>query len=64
MRVKPIRFGHKMWMLASNTVLLYPIKIYQGKKNGDDNDKLLRHSVVILSISSCANPSDHHVFFF
>ena len=32
-RGKPIRFGYKMWMLASNTGLPYCVATYQGKEN-------------------------------
>ena len=62
-RGKPIRFGYKIWMLASNTGLPYRVAIYQGKENGGDSDKPLGYRVVTSSLSPCANPSDHHVFF-
>ena len=50
-------------MLASNTVLPYCLAIYQSKENGGDSDKPLDYRVVTSSLSPCANPSDHHVFF-
>ena len=50
-------------MLASNTVLPYCLAIYQSKENGGDSDKPLGYRVVTSSLSPCANPSDHHVFF-
>ena len=50
-------------MLASNTGLPYRVAIYQGKENGGDSDKALGYRVVTSSLSPCANPSDHHVFF-
>ena len=50
-------------MLASNTGLPYRVAIYQGKENGGDSDKPLGYRVVTSSLSPCANPSDHHVFF-
>ena len=62
-RGKPIRCGYKIWMLASNTGLPYRVAIYQGKENGGDSDKPLGYRVVTSSLSPCANPSDHHVFF-
>ena len=62
-RGKPIRFGYKIWMLASNTGLPYRVAIYQGKENGGDSDKPLAYRVVTSSLSPCANPSDQHVFF-
>ena len=61
-RGKSIRFGYKIWMLASNTVLPYCLAIYQSKENGGDSDKPLGYRVVTSSLSPCANPSDHHVF--
>ena len=62
-RGKPIRFGYKIWILASNTDLPYGVAIYQGKENGGDSDKPLRYRVLTSSLSPCSNPSDHHVFF-
>ena len=62
-RGKQIRFGYKIWMLASNTGLPYRVAIYQGKENGGDSDKPLGYCVVTSSLSPCVNPSDHHVFF-
>ena len=50
-------------MLASKTDLPYRVAIYQGKENGGDSDKPLGYGVVTSSLSPCANPSDHHVFF-
>ena len=62
-RGKSIRFGYKIWILASNTVLPYRVVIYQGKENGGDSGKPSDYLVVTSSFSPCANPSDHHVFF-
>ena len=62
-RRKPIRFGYKIWMLASNTGRPYRVAIYQGKGNGGDSDKPLGYRVVTSSLSPCANPPAHHVFF-
>ena len=60
---KPIRFGYKIWMFASNTGLSYCVAIYQAKENSGDSDKSLDYPIVTSSLSPCANPSDHHVFF-
>ena len=62
-RGKPIRFGYKIWMLASSTGLPYRVAIYQGKEDGGDSDKPLGYRVFTSSLSPCANPSNHHVFF-
>ena len=43
---KSIRFGYKIWMLASNTDLLNRVAIYQGKENGGDSHKPLVYCVV------------------
>ena len=59
----PIRLGYKIWMLAGNTGLPYHVAIYQDRENGGDSDKPLSYLVVTSSLSPCANPSDHHVFF-
>ena len=37
-RAKPIRFGYKLWVLASATGLTYKIEIYQGKSTGDTDE--------------------------
>ena len=50
-------------MTASNTGFPYHVAIYQGKENGGDSDKPLGYCIVTSSLSPCANPSDHHVFF-
>ena len=62
-RGKSIRFGYKIWVLASNTGLRYRVAIYQGKENGGDSDKTLAYRVATSSLSRCTNPSDQHVFF-
>ena len=61
-RGKPIRFGYKIWMLASNIDLPYRVAVYQGKENGGDSDKPC-NIVVTSSLCPCANPSDQHFFF-
>ena len=50
-------------MLASKTDLPYRVAIYQGKENGGDSERPLGYRVVTSSLSPCANPSDHHVFY-
>ena len=59
---KPIRFGYKIWMLASNTGLLYRVAVYQGREYSADIEKPLGFRVVTSSLSVFGNPSDHHVF--
>ena len=61
-RAKPIRFGYKLWVLASATGLPYKIEIYQGKSTGDA-DEPLGTRVVTKALEICENPKDHSVFF-
>ena len=37
-RAKPIRFGYKLWVLASATGVPYKIEIYQGRTNHGSNE--------------------------
>ena len=61
-RAKPIRFGYKLWVLASATGFPYKIEIYQGKSTGD-TDESLGTRVVKKALEICENPKDHSVFF-
>ena len=47
-RGKPIRFGYKIWMLASNTGLPYRVAVYQGREDSADIEKPLGFRVVTL----------------
>ena len=38
-RGKPIRFGYKIWMLASNIGLPYHVAVYQDKEDSGNSDK-------------------------
>ena len=61
-RAKPIRFGYKLWVLASATGLPYKIEIYQGKSTGD-TDESIGTRVVKKALEICENSKDHSVFF-
>ena len=61
-RAKPIRFGSKLWVLASATGLPYKIEMYQGKSTGETDEPLGTH-VVKKNLEICENPKDHSVFF-
>ena len=45
MRAKPIRFGYKLWVLASATRIPYKIEIYQGRINQGGDEPLGRRVV-------------------
>ena len=59
---KPIRFGYKLWVLASLTGLPYPVEIYEGKSPNEE-DIPLGESVVKTELEICDNPVNNCVFF-
>ena len=59
---KPIRFGYKLWVLASATGVLFKIEINQGRTN-QSGDEPLGARVAKKALKSCKNPKDHSVFF-
>ena len=62
-RVKPIRFGYKLWVLACVTGVPYKIEIYQGRTN-QGNDEPLRSTRVVKNASEISeNPKDQSVYF-
>ena len=61
-RGKPIRFGYKLWVLASSTGLPYHVEIYEGKSPNTE-DVPLGERVVKTALEICDNPVEHSVFF-
>jgi hypothetical protein len=60
-RVKPIRFGYKIWMMCSSNGYPYNLQIYSGK----DSEELgpLGSRVINKMISIIEKPSDHELYF-
>ena len=61
-RAKPIRFGYKLWVLASAIGISYKIKIYQGRTNQGSDEPLGTH-VVKNALEICKTPKDHSFYF-
>ena len=61
-REKPIRFGYKLWVLASSTGLPYHVEIYEGKSPNAE-DIPIGERVVKTALEICDNPVEHNVFF-
>ena len=59
---KPIRFGYKLWVLASAARVLYKIEICQGRKN-QGSDEPLGTCVLKNALKICKNPKDHSIYF-
>ena len=53
-RVKPIPFGYKLWLLANATGVPYKIEIYQGRTN-QGSDEPLGTRVVKNALGICKN---------
>ena len=62
-RGKPIRFGYKLWVLASCTGLPYHVEIYEGRIPGEKYDEPLGTRVVKKALERCNQPELHSVFF-
>lgn len=67
-RGKPIRFGFKLWVLASDNGYPFNVMIYTGKSQepADDNsaeNKGLGFRVVTSLLSCLEDPTSHEVFF-
>ena len=61
-RAKPIRFGYKMWTLASATGFPYHVTIYEGKSK-DATKEPLGTRVVQEALEICTSPQLHSVYF-
>lgn len=66
-RGKPIRFGFKLWVLASDDGYPYNVMVYCGKNRaaeGDENEGYGLGRRVVMSLLKCVNtPTCHEVFF-
>ena len=62
-RGKPIRFGHKNWVLASNDGYPYKFETYIGACDTKDSSKPLGPQVVSVRLSIVENPACHCVYF-
>jgi len=66
-RPKPIRFGFKLWVLASDSGYPYYFIVYCGKSTGPNSDQVtklgLGHQVVTSLLSIVSIPECHEVFF-
>ena len=62
-RSKPIRFGFKIWALASSTGLPYKVDIYEGKAKVEGSDEPLGTRVVKNALTICDQPEFHSVYF-
>ena len=60
---KPIRFGYKLWIIASACGMPYKVIIYEGKPSGMNNNDPLGTRVILSCVEVCANPSLHHLYF-
>ena len=59
---KPIRFGYKLWVLASPTGLPYNVETNAGK-SANDTGEPLGTRVVKNALEVCERPSNHSVYF-
>ena len=66
-RSKPIRFGYKLWVIASDSGYPYKFMIYCGKSTEEDSTQVkqhgLGHQVVTSLLSVLSYPECHEVFF-
>ena len=66
-RGKPIRFGFKLWVLASDDGYPYNIQVYCGKNGGPDDQGYEGQGVghrVVMSLLQCVDfPQCHEVYF-
>ena len=64
---KPIRFGFKLWVLASDSGYPYYFIVYCGKSADTNSDQVkevgLGHTVVTSLLSIVSSPECHEVFF-
>lgn len=60
-RAKPIRFGYKLWVIASSCGVPYYVSIYEGKSTDKSSDPL--GTRVVLDCTSVCSTADHHLIF-
>ncbi|KAK9753011.1 Transposase IS4 [Popillia japonica] len=59
-RVKPVRFGFKDWMVYSSSGYCYAFEVYCGKDNEKEEESIgLGVNVVISLLEHLENPVDH-----
>ena len=66
LRGKPIRFGYKLWVLASDNGYPYNVQVYCGKSSslpGVQPDNGLGYRVVTSLLACITNPLLHEVYF-
>ncbi|XP_043191510.1 piggyBac transposable element-derived protein 3-like [Amphibalanus amphitrite] len=69
MKGKPVRFGFKLWVLASSDGYPYQVEMYTGKNAGPGEGRAGCESLglggdVVLRLLECLQtPAQHHVFF-
>lgn len=66
LRGKPIRFGYKLWVLASDNGYPYNVQVYCGKTSGLPGiqpDNGLGYRVVTSLLACITNPLIHEVYF-
>ena len=69
LRSKPIRFGYKLWVLASDSGYPYNVDVYCGKALSSSTSNILTDSHglgyrVVTSLLACvSNPMLHEVYF-
>ena len=59
---KPVKFGYKLWVLASASGVPYNVEIYAGKSSNDTGEPL-GTCVVKNELEVCERPSNHRVCF-
>ena len=60
-RGKTIRFGYKLWVLASSTGLPCHVEIYEGKSPNAEDIPLVERFVK-TTVEICDKPVNHNVF--
>ncbi len=61
-RLKPIRFGYKKWILASDTGYPFQMDVYQGKRGSTSPKTPLGTRVVMQFVNLLEDPSKHQLF--
>ena len=60
---KPVRFGYKVWIMASKTGYIYSFKVYTGKGEIQNNELGLGANVVLNVINEITEKKHINVFF-
>ena len=62
MRGKPIKFGYKMWVLASYQGYLFKLQVYVGEETSNEDKTPLGTRVVLYLIECVENSRKHKVY--